>query len=323
MRPPAPPPRPQAPTAARRPGKRDLIVDVFLRQEGALSADDLVALARRDHQGISRATVYRSLQWMVEAGIARKVDAGEGRVRFGHSYRHPRHFHLMCKQCSRSFEFVSGDIETLIDEVAAARGFAASQSVLQVYGTCERCRLGQPQSDEESDDESVFARDALRVAIATVRSGLEFYTRAARLTQADRDLGVFLRLADDERDHLTALETRYKALLDQDPQLESRPTFLFLKGAANGLFAKGVEELAAAADHHAAARIGTRCERRAHVLFTRCGDRFGDPEARRVFQALADTKRKHLTTLLREFGSPASTTSRASTRRTQPGRPRR
>jgi rubrerythrin len=143
------------------------------------------------------------------------------------------------------------------------------------------------------------------------------------LTQADRDLGIFLRLADDERDHLTALETRYKALLDQDPQLESRPTFLFLKGAANGLFAKGVEELAAAADHHAAARIGTRCERRAHVLFTRCGDRFGDPEARRVFQALADTKRKHLTTLLREFGSPASTTSRASTRRTQPGRPRR
>src|SRR3712207_7645735 len=54
--------------------KRDLIVNVFLRQEGHLSADDLVDLIRREDQKISRATVYRTLQWMAEAGIARKVD---------------------------------------------------------------------------------------------------------------------------------------------------------------------------------------------------------------------------------------------------------
>ena len=70
---------------------------------------------------MSRATVYRTLQWMVEAGIARKVDFGEGRLRFEHSYRHPRHFHLICKTCNRSFEFLSSDIESLLEEVAAAR----------------------------------------------------------------------------------------------------------------------------------------------------------------------------------------------------------
>ena len=125
------------PAGTKRSGKRDLIVNVFLRQEGHLSADDLVEVIKREDQRISRATVYRTLQWMVEAGIARKVDFGEGRFRFEHSYRHPRHFHLICKTCNRSYEFLSSDIEALVEEVATARGFTARQSVVQIYGTCE------------------------------------------------------------------------------------------------------------------------------------------------------------------------------------------
>jgi len=131
------------PAGSKRSSKRDLIVNVFLRQEGHLSADDLVDLIRKEDQRISRATIYRTLQWMVDAGIARKVDFGEGRFRFEHSYRHPRHFHLICKECSRSSEFLSSDIEALVEEVAAARNFSARQSVVQIYGTCEQCRTGR------------------------------------------------------------------------------------------------------------------------------------------------------------------------------------
>ena len=77
------------PAGGKRSSKRDFIVDVFLRQEGHLSADDLVDLIRKEDHRISRATVYRTLQWMMEAGIARKVDFGEGRFRFEQAYRHP------------------------------------------------------------------------------------------------------------------------------------------------------------------------------------------------------------------------------------------
>src|ERR1700750_985115 len=130
------------PAGSKRSGKRDLIVNVFLRQEGHLTADDLVDLIKREDQRISRATVYRTLQWMVDAGIARKVDFGEGRFRFEHSYRHPRHFHLICKECNRSSEFLSSDIEALVEEVPAARNFLPRQSVVQIYGVCEQCRTG-------------------------------------------------------------------------------------------------------------------------------------------------------------------------------------
>src|ERR671917_695322 len=153
------------PAGSRRPSKRDLIVNVFLQQEGHITAEDLVALIRREDQRISRATIYRTLQWMVDAGIARKVDFGEGRFRFEHSYRHPRHFHLICKGCGRSFEFLSSDIEALLEEVAAARNFTARQSILQIHGTCEACRTGRAPVAEGGTTELLFARDALRIAI--------------------------------------------------------------------------------------------------------------------------------------------------------------
>ena len=109
---------------------------------------------------------------MVDAGIARKVDFGEGRFRFEYSYRQPRHFHLICKSCHRSFEFLSSDIEALVEEVATARSFTASQSVVQIYGTCEECRTGRNSSLDAGHTDLLFARDALRIAIATERSGL-------------------------------------------------------------------------------------------------------------------------------------------------------
>ncbi|MGQ0737335.1 MAG: transcriptional repressor [Acidobacteriota bacterium] len=290
------------PAGTKRSSKRDLIVNVFIRQEGHLSADDLVALIKREDQRISRATVYRTLQWMVDAGVARKVDFGEGRFRFEHSYRHPRHFHLICKSCNRSYEFLSSDIESLVEEVAQARGFTARQSVVQIYGTCESCRTGRPPAEEGVSSELLFARDALRIAIATERSGLEFYTRAARVTKDPRGRDVFQRLAEEEKHHLGTLEERYQKLLDQDAQLESRPTFLFFKGAANGLFARGADELSRGGiDDREAYRIGIRCERGSHRFFKRYGERFEDSEGKQIFLEFAEEEREHLEMLLREY----------------------
>jgi len=289
------------PSGGKRSSKREQIVNVFLRQEGHLSADDLVDLIRKEDHRISRATVYRTLQWMVDAGIARKVDFGEGRFRFEHSYRQPRHYHLICKTCHRSFEFLSSDIEALVDEVAGARNFTASQSVVQIYGTCEECRTGRTTTQEHGHTDLLFARDALRIAIATERSGLEFYTRAAKTTRDARGRKIFQDLAHEEGTHLEKLEQRYKELLARDPQLESRPTFLFFKGAAHGLFAEGAERLARGVDDQQALMIGIRCERGSHRFFKKYGERFEDSEGKQIFLEFADEERSHLDLLVREY----------------------
>jgi len=290
------------PAGGKRSTKRDKILSIFLRQQGHLSADDLCDLVRREEPGIGRATVYRTLQWMVGAGMARKVDFGEGRSRFEPSYRHPRHFHLVCTTCHRSSEFLSSDIESMVEEISTIRNFAQTQTVVQVFGTCDDCRTGVTTAPiDGATTELVFARDALRIAIATERSGLEFYTRAARLTSDSRGRTVFQRLAGEEGEHLATLENRYRELLAEDPQLESRPTFLFFKGPAHGLFAAGTEKLGKGVDDLQALLIGIRCERGSHKFFKRYGERFEDSEGKRIFLEFADEERAHLDLLIREY----------------------
>jgi Fur family transcriptional regulator, ferric uptake regulator len=290
------------PAGGKRSSKRDLILSLFLRQEGHLSADDLFDVVRREDPGIGRATVYRALQWMVGAGVARKVDFGEGRSRFEPSYRHPRHFHLICTTCHRSSEFLSSDIESFVDEVADARGFTAAQTVLQIFGQCDECRTGRKSPPlDGATTELVFARDALRIAIATERSGLDFYLRAARMTTDPRGRDVFQRLAAEEREHLSTLEKRYAQLLAKDSQLEGRPTFLFFKGAASGLFAEGAEKLRKGVDDQQALIIGIKCERGSHKFFKRYGERFEDSEGKQIFLEFAAEERAHLDLLVGEY----------------------
>ena len=292
------------PAGGRRSGKRELIVSLFLRQEGHIGADQLVELIHRHDKQVSRATIYRTLQWMVDAGIARKVDFGEGKYRFEHSYRHPRHFHLICKSCHESFEFLSSDIESLIEEVAAARKFQPGQSVLQIYGTCEACSSGVPAKSAQTPAppiDALFARDALRMAVATERSGREFYTRAAKMTTDPRGREVFEKLATEEQDHFGRLEARYQELLSQYPGIESHPTFLYFKGAANGLFAAGTDELKEGVDDRQALLIGIRCERGSHRFFKKYGERFEESEGKRVFLEFAEEEREHLDLLIREY----------------------
>jgi rubrerythrin len=113
---------------------------------------------------------------------------------------------------------------------------------------------------------------------------------------------VFRRLAGEEQEHLAKLEARYRELVAADPTLESQPTFLFFKGAANGLFAAGAEELKKKGmDDRQALLIGIRCERGSHLFFKRYGERFEESEGKRIFLEFAAEERDHFDLLVREF----------------------
>ena len=138
-------------------------------------------------------------------------------------------------------------------------------------------------------------------ATATERSGLEFYTRAARLTKDARGRSIFQKLAEEERHHLGTLEGRYAELLKRDPELETRPTFLFFKGAAHGLFAEGADRLLQGVDDQQALLVGIRCERGSHQFFKKYGERFEDSEGKQIFLEFASEEREHLDLLMREY----------------------
>ena len=124
---------------------------------------------------------------------------------------------------------------------------------------------------------------------------------AAKMTRDRRGRKIFQKLATEEVDHLTRLEGRYRDLLKRHPDLETQPTFLFFKGAADGLFASGTRELEEGADDREALRIGIRCELGSHQFFKRYGEQFEESDGKRVFLEFADEERAHLELLQREY----------------------
>ena len=126
---------------------RVAVLEALAKARGAMTAQELLdALGEAD-----RVTVYRTLNSLVEAGVAHKVDPGDRVYRFGLTaptastkdagHQHP---HFVCDAC--------GNVECLEDTevIVQARDGAkrgamkrkkmklSSQDVL-LHGTCEGC----------------------------------------------------------------------------------------------------------------------------------------------------------------------------------------
>jgi Fur family transcriptional regulator, ferric uptake regulator len=120
--------------------QRRALVDFIFERHDHFNADELIDAYSLRHQGekISRPTVYRTLDQLVEAGLLRKMTLG-GRAVFEHDYGYPQHDHLICKQCGSLTEFTNDAISRTLEDVAAEHGFRMEGHRMEVYGLCQNC----------------------------------------------------------------------------------------------------------------------------------------------------------------------------------------
>jgi Fur family transcriptional regulator, ferric uptake regulator len=124
------------------------VVEVLAKSDEALDAADV--FAQLHAAATDRVTVYRTLNALVEAGLAHKVDPGDRRFRYRltshehcsedhHDHEHP---HLVCDSCGK-VECMD-DAEVLIRRRAGREGSAwhVKQQSVTVHGTCGRCDEG-------------------------------------------------------------------------------------------------------------------------------------------------------------------------------------
>ncbi|MDA8157426.1 MAG: Fur family transcriptional regulator [Actinomycetota bacterium] len=115
------------------------ILDVFLKKEGHLSPEELYSIVKTKYPSIGRATVYRVLKLLKEAGLANQVDFGDGYSRYEHKYGHAHHDHLICVSCGKAIEVVDEEIEKLQEKLAARYGFALEGHKMDLFGLCPSC----------------------------------------------------------------------------------------------------------------------------------------------------------------------------------------
>ena len=117
--------------------RRELVRHIFSYHDH-FTAEDLVLDVERRKVGASRATIYRALHLLVEAGLLRKLRFGD-RDAFEHDYGYPDHDHLYCTKCRKILEFHSGELESLLERVCREHNFRDVSHRLIISGLCAEC----------------------------------------------------------------------------------------------------------------------------------------------------------------------------------------
>jgi Fur family transcriptional regulator, ferric uptake regulator len=125
--------------------QRVAVLDELVREPNDVTAQELWDRLRRRRKRIGLATVYRTLDSLVRAGVIETLahfrDAVCYRVcRDGH------HHHLVCTECHSVVELRDCDLEGPLATAAAAHGFVATAHHLEVTGVCGACGVGATRS---------------------------------------------------------------------------------------------------------------------------------------------------------------------------------
>jgi Fur family ferric uptake transcriptional regulator len=119
--------------------RRTLLEKIVAMDKTHFTADDLVAEFFDQRPRVSKATVYRSLNVMVEAGILEEHQFGEQYKVYELAEGRPHHDHLICTSCNRILEFFSAEMEDLQNKVAKSHGFHPSHHSQEIFGICQEC----------------------------------------------------------------------------------------------------------------------------------------------------------------------------------------
>ncbi|NIN72451.1 MAG: transcriptional repressor [Gemmatimonadetes bacterium] len=119
--------------------QREAIAMALFEAEHHQSVDDLADLLRGRGEHVGKATIYRTLNLLVEAGLARELDFGEGFKRYEHQAGETQHDYLVCTSCGKVARFRREAMDRLQADVASELGFAVQSRMLKIYGFCDAC----------------------------------------------------------------------------------------------------------------------------------------------------------------------------------------
>lgn len=120
--------------------ERKQIAEKVFSQDSHFEAEELLFMLRSEGKNVSRATIYRTLELLVNSGFVQKVDFGDGYSLYELSHGSPHHDHLYCRQCGQVIEFSNETIHEIQKQVCEAHDFKPTEFSHQIYGYCEQCR---------------------------------------------------------------------------------------------------------------------------------------------------------------------------------------
>ena len=104
------------------------------------SAEALLEELRRADSGVGRATVYRTLDKLVQLKALDRIDFADGARGYRLCDSEEHHHHLTCRACHRVVEFELCLPQAKIDAIGRREGFSIEDHEITLSGLCAECR---------------------------------------------------------------------------------------------------------------------------------------------------------------------------------------
>lgn len=137
-------------------GQRLLVLETIADHPGEhLTAEEIFELAKDKYPEIGLATIYRTVQVLVDLHVIGKISFDDGLSRYeleagGEDSRH-HHHHAICSVCGRVMSFEDDLLDNLEQAVYERMGFYVTDHEVKLYGYCSRCANKTEQKDMEEE----------------------------------------------------------------------------------------------------------------------------------------------------------------------------
>ena len=118
---------------------RQIVIEAVVDQPSRFTAGELCDEVARRAPTVGRATVFRTMQLLAEAGVLERVHGDGGRDAYVVDTR-GHHHHMVCGSCRAVVSLEGCGLDDFLGSLANSYGFAADSHFVEIYGRCAACR---------------------------------------------------------------------------------------------------------------------------------------------------------------------------------------
>jgi Fur family ferric uptake transcriptional regulator len=113
----------------------DVLREIY-RSDTHLDADGIYVRLREKGTGISRATVYHTLDLLFRLNLVTRIDLGHHHTHYEKALGVANHLHIVCQRCGKVEEAASSQLAEMVEKLCSSQGFTLGSFSLQVFGEC-------------------------------------------------------------------------------------------------------------------------------------------------------------------------------------------